>query len=117
MVKLKMTESQLMAAVLDLAKYRGLLVHHCRPARQADGSWRTPIQGAKGFPDIVAVGLGGVLFAELKNDVLAPTPEQATWLGTLDAAGADARLWRPKDWLSGEIQDALARLAKPKAAS
>lgn len=115
MARRPMTESELMASVLHLAKVQGVLAHHCRPARLADGSWRTPIQGTKGFPDVVLCGPGGLVVAELKNDVLAPTPEQMHWLGTLEAAGADARLWRPEAWHSGEIAEVLARLAKPRA--
>jgi hypothetical protein len=100
-----MTESQLQLSILDLARRHRLLAFHVRDSRKSLGV---------GFPDLVLCGVGGVLFRELKNDVLQPTPEQMCWLGTLDAGGADAALWRPSNWHSGEIADALYRIAKPR---
>lgn len=114
-VKLRMTEPQLQVSILDLAKHLHLLVHHCRPAIMRSGKWATPIQGNAGFCDLVLAGPGGVVFAELKSENTQPTDAQMRWLGTLEAAGAEVYLWRPKDWESGEIQQVLARLAKPKA--
>jgi hypothetical protein len=101
----KMTESQLQASILDLCRTRRLLAFHVRDSRKSVGV---------GFPDLVVAGVGGVLFRELKNDVLQPTPEQMTWLGTLEAGGADAALWRPEQWYAGDIAAALARIAKPR---
>lgn len=115
MVKLKMTEPQLQVCILDLAKYLGLLTHHCRPAILRSGKWATPIQGNAGFCDLVICGVGGVVFAELKGDTTQPTEAQMRWLGTLEAAGAEAYLWRPGHWEDGTIRDTLARLAKPRA--
>jgi hypothetical protein len=112
---LKMTEPQLQVCILDLAKYLGLLTHHCRPAIMRSGKWATPIQGNAGFPDLCIAGVGGVVFAELKGDTTQPTDAQMRWLGTLEAAGAEAYLWRPAHWDDGTIREVLARLAKPKA--
>jgi hypothetical protein len=100
-----MTEDQLQVAVIDLCRRLKLLVHHNFDSRRSIG---------KGFPDIVAVGPGGQVWRELKNSVLAPTPEQMQWLGVLDQGGADAGLWRPEHWHNGEIQTTLQRLAKPR---
>lgn len=113
MARLKMTESQLQYSILDLAKLHGLLVHHCRPAVMRSGKWATPVQGNAGFCDLVIAGLGGVIFRELKGATAQPTDAQMRWLGTLEAAGADAKVWRPRDWESGDIAATLARLAKP----
>ena len=101
----KMTESQLQASILDLARTHRLLAFHVRDSRKSIGV---------GFPDLVLAGVGGVLFRELKNETLQPTPEQMTWLGTLEAGGADTALWRPEHWYSGEVAANLARLAKPR---
>jgi hypothetical protein len=114
MAKLKITESELQYAILDLAKRLNLLAHHCRPAPIRTGKWITPIQGNAGFVDLVIAGPGGVIFAELKGDTTQPTDTQMRWLGTLEAAGAEAYLWRPKDWVAGDIAAALARIAKPR---
>ena len=115
MAPLKMTETELQYAILDLAKLLGVLVHHCRPAPIRNGKWITPIQGNAGFVDLVLAGPGGVVFAELKGDTTQPTEMQMRWLGTLEAAGASAYLWRPAQWYDQTIQDVLKRLAKPAA--
>lgn len=100
-----MTEAMLQASVMDLARTHRLLAFHVYDSRRSAGV---------GFPDLVIAGRGGVIFRELKNDVLQPTPEQMTWLGTLAEGGADAALWRPEAWLSGQVAEVLARLAKPR---
>lgn len=109
-----MSEDQLQYTIIDLAKRLGLLVHHCRPAPVRQGKWITPIQGFKGFCDLVVAGPGGVVFRELKNDVLQPSPEQMTWLGTLEEGGADVAIWRPAHLHDGTIERELKRLAKPR---
>lgn len=101
----KMTEAQLQASILDLCRHHRLLAMHIRDSRRNIGV---------GFPDLVIAGRGGVIFRELKNDTLQPTPEQMTWLGTLDAGGADAALWRPGHWEDGTVREVLARIAKPR---
>lgn len=101
-----MTEAMLQTAVLELARRQRLLAFHVYDSRRSAGV---------GFPDLCIAGPGGVVFAELKNDVLAPTPEQMQWLGTLVEGGAEAFLWRPEQWLDGTIAATLARLAKPRA--
>ena len=106
------SEDQLLAAVLDICKYRRCLVHHCRPARTASGNWVTPIQGDAGFCDLVIAGDHGVLFRELKSQRGQPSPGQRGWLDTLVQAGADAALWRPSDLASGRVLaeiDAISR--------
>jgi hypothetical protein len=46
----QMSEAELQQNVIDMAHVFGWLVHAERPAMRADGTWRTPIQGDKGFP-------------------------------------------------------------------
>lgn len=101
-----MTEAMLQSSVLELCRTYRLLAFHVYDSRRSAGI---------GFPDLCIAGPGGVVFAELKNDVLAPTPEQMTWLGMLVEGGAEAYLWRPEQWLDGTIAAVLARLAKPRA--
>lgn len=108
-----MTEAQLQRHVLAAAAAFGLWTAHFRPARTADGSWRTPVQGnGKGFPDLVIAGPGGVLFAELKSQTGQLTGEQEQWRDRLEEAGAQWRLWRPLDWMEGRVQDGLRALTK-----
>ena len=59
------TEDDLLGNVIHAARIHGWLVHHCRAARTADG-WRTPVQGNRGFPDLVLAKPGRLVLAELK---------------------------------------------------
>lgn len=80
--------------LIDTAIRYGWTVAHFRPARTERG-WRTPMQGHKGFPDLVLARAGRVIFAELKSATGRPTKEQRAWLA---AVGVHGRLWRPADW-------------------
>lgn len=103
------TESELLAACLDLAILRKWAVVHFRPARTADG-WRTALQGHKGFPDLVLARDGVTLFRELKGSRGRVQAEQLDWARQIDpywkehAYTLDARIripfdvWRPADW-------------------
>jgi hypothetical protein len=104
-----MTEDQLLRSVLDLAATYGWMAHHCRPARLTNGRWATPIQGNAGFPDLVlAHPSGRLIVAELKSQSAQTTTGQRQWLTTIAAAGVHVHVWRPVDWLAGDIQRALA---------
>lgn len=102
-----MTESELQAAVIELARLLGYLVAHFRPA-QTERGWRTAVQGdGKGFPDLVLAGRGRVLFVELKGAAGKLSDEQVGWLGLLKLSGAETFVWRPRDWSSGAIEREL----------
>lgn len=103
------TETTLLNTVVDMCQVFGLLVHHCRPARTAQG-WRTPIQGDAGFPDLIIAGPGGTLYRELKDARGRLSPDQRLWLDRLQQAGANADLWRPSDLASGRIETELRAL-------
>ena len=110
------SEAELQVAVIDLARLRGWLVHHTRPARLSSGGWRTPIQGHPGFVDLVKVRQWRVIFAELKRQTGRVSADQTVWLDELAQAAAgghltpptvEVDLWRPSDWLSGAIAETL----------
>lgn len=106
--RLAMTETQLLEAVVDLAVTLGWHVAHFRPARTADGQWRTAMTGQKGFPDLVlAHPRHGTMFRELKDDRRPLEDDQVAWLEALASGGADAGVWRPRDWRDGTIERAL----------
>jgi len=98
------TEAEFQDVVLELAGVCGWMVHHVRPARMKDGSWRTPVQGDVGFPDLVLVRDGRIVFAELKSERGRLSAAQKDWLGELRKAAAwcgvsvVVELWRPSDW-------------------
>ena len=100
-----MKESELLDNVLQLAKLRGWLAAHFRPAQTRRG-WRTAVSGdGAGFPDLVMVRKDRCLFVELKSERGKLSPNQETWLGFLTGANQRGRVyvWRPSDWLNGTI--------------
>jgi VRR-NUC domain len=111
-VVLPVTEAELQQAVIACARLFGWRVAHFRPARTSKG-WRTPVQAdGKGFPDLVMVRKGVLLFAELKGENGRRSPEQQAWIDALgEVAVHNHRIvgfeWRPVDWTEGRIEKAL----------
>jgi VRR-NUC domain len=70
--------------------------------------WRVYVnrRGEAGFPDLVLVREGRLIFVELKGEGGRPAPGQLQWIGDLgavaentDAGGAvHVASWRPGDW-------------------
>ena len=92
-----LSEKAFQARVVALAKLNHWLLYHTHDSRHS----------VAGFPDLVMVRLGRVVFAELKSQCGEPTEEQERWLQTLRMTGkCEAYLWRPSDY--PEIQETLA---------
>jgi len=115
-----MRESELQAAVMDLAAATGWYVHHSRTARVArrDGSiyYATALSGNPGFPDLTLVHKKrpNMIVAELKSDSGRLSDVQKDWLGCLQRVAAAAlsvrvAVWFPHDLLDGSIRDLLLR--------
>lgn len=99
-----MREDAFQSVLLDLARRLGWMAHHTRAVQIRPGRWATPLQGIKGFPDLVlAHAVHGVIVAELKSDRGTPEPEQKDWLNRL--AWADLRVYvlRPRHWLDAVV--------------
>lgn len=102
-----MTEAELERAVVELARWLGYRVAHFGVGLSRKG-WRTPARAdAAGWPDLVVVGNGRVLYRELKVGRNRLTVEQGEWLECLEAAGCDVGIWRELDWHSGGIEAEL----------
>lgn len=71
---------------------------------------RTKPPFKRGFPDLVIVGPGGALFAELKCADDTVSPEQRGWLARLTGAGLMAVIWEPLDIFTGRVETELAAL-------
>jgi hypothetical protein len=97
-VKFALSEKELQNAIVSLARTLGYRVAHFRPAMMRSGRWATPMQGDAGFPDLVLVGRGKVLFVELKTKDGRLTDEQVAWGDAIGMAGANWKVWRPADW-------------------
>lgn len=100
-----MTEGEFQRQVIQLAVLFGWRVHHVRPARvrvRGKETYRTPVQGHKGFPDLVLARRGRVIFAELKAGRGQLSEDQVLWRDAMDggqaAEYAGWKLWRPEDW-------------------
>ncbi len=90
--------------VIEAAQALNWTVAHFRAARTLDGSWRTPVAAdGAGFPDLVLVRDGHLLFMELKSEKGKPTDHQQAWLHDLrDIAifagqGIQVLMLRPSD--------------------
>lgn len=107
-----LTEAQFQTRVIDTAYLYRWLVWHGRPALTQSGRWATPMQGDRGFPDLVLARAGVVILAELKADKGRLGPGQPGWLAAL---GAHARLWRPRDWpaIERELRDGPSAEGRP----
>lgn len=85
--------------ILALCRWLKLRTYHTYDSRRS-----TP-----GFPDLVIVGKGGVIFAELKSANGKVSLNQQAWWEDLTKAGAEAYIWWPEDWEI--IQKVLKRVA------
>lgn len=96
-----MSEDDLLATIRTACKVLHLLCYHTYDSRRSE----------RGFPDLVIVGVRGVLFRELKDEKKKPTIHQQQWIQALQAAGADAGLWRPSDLHNGRITSELRSIS------
>jgi hypothetical protein len=100
-----MSEADLQAAIIEYAQLKGWLVHAERSAWTSKG-YRTPIQGDKGFPDLVLARKNKVVFVECKSEKGELTGEQHNWYMALSSSRY-SYIWRPSDWLDGTVQRIL----------
>lgn len=94
------TEKEFQQSVVDYAQLNGWLVFHDYDSRRSQ----------PGFPDLVMVARGRVVFAELKVGRNRLTPAQLMWAGDLERTPAEYYTWYPKDWEQIE-----ATLRKPRS--
>lgn len=111
-----MTERELQDAVIECARLLGWTVAHFRPARVMRGGreiYETPIAAdGKGYPDLTLVHRRHrrLLFVELKAEKGRLSEEQSRWLEDLLLCAGDkvgVHVWRPSDWISGDIEAVL----------
>lgn len=103
--RLRWTERQFQDEVLKLARDHGWAHrYHTHDSRAS----------AAGFPDLVLVRSGRIIFAELKAMKGKLGDAQVSWLKALceghevGGGGVSVHEWRPCCWNSGEIEKMLA---------
>jgi hypothetical protein len=87
------SEKDFQSLVIGLARRTGWTCYHTHDSRHSE----------KGFPDLVFVGHGMILFRELKAERGKLSADQERWRDLLVGAGCDWRCWRPSDWPSVEM--------------
>jgi hypothetical protein len=97
------SEKELLESVVEYAKTQGWLVYH------VFDTFHHAKLLSRGFPDLVLVRDGKLIFAELKAQKGPVTPDQKKWLLELmEVIGVVTYLWRPSDWTAGTIEGVLA---------
>ena len=92
------SEAEFQKAVITLAKLHRWKVMHTQPAQIRPGKWITPNTGDQGFPDLVMThSARGTIFVELKATKGVVSEAQWDWINTLEDAGCEVHVWRPKD--------------------
>jgi hypothetical protein len=84
------TEKAFQARIVRLARLRGWLCYHTWNAKGSE----------PGFPDLVLVRPGRLIFAELKTVRAKTTMAQQRWLSLLahSVDGVETYCWRPQHW-------------------
>lgn len=94
------TENEWQSTVMNLATLLGWRSYHAPENRPVIGrSGARYVQNVRaGFPDLVLVREGRLIFAELKRETGKLGPGQDEWLAELDEVpGVESYLWRPRD--------------------
>ena len=94
----EMLEAELQANVIGCAEALGYTVIHIRDSRR---------QQVEGLPDLLMIHPPRLLWAELKREKAKLTGIQLFFKALLVCSGEEYWLWRPSDWLSGEVERVL----------
>jgi hypothetical protein len=101
-----MTEKTLQGLVERCARLFSWRAYHTYDSRRS----------APGFPDLILIRGERLVAVELKSERGRVTEAQLAWLMDLKRAGVEAFVWRPSDWLSGEVERVLRPAAPGKGA-
>lgn len=102
---MKQTEAEFQKSVCEMARRCGWRVAHFHDSRrQVREGVYVGDKDAAGFPDLVLVRRGSIIFAELKSESGHVRAQQQEWLDDLSYVGGPVRvfLWRPADWVEIE---------------
>ena len=99
-----MNEAQQLMFIASRCAENSLLWHHCNDSKRCTGS--------AGMPDVIIVGVRGMLFRELKTGIGRRSAKQTEWYWNLKAVGADVGTWREDDFNNGTVEREIAALAR-----
>lgn len=104
----RLSGRNLQKSIIPLARLKGWRIAHFPPVK-TDRGWRVGVAAdAKGWPDLVLVR-DRLIVVEIKGDGDSMRPDQSEWLAAFRMAGVECHIWRPRDWLNGEIEEILSR--------
>ena len=87
------SERELLATVVDYAEAHSWKVYH------VFDMFQHAKRSSPGFPDLVLVRAGELVFAELKSEKGRLTDPQNEWFQALsEVVGGQVCVWRPSDW-------------------
>lgn len=89
--------------VTDLADTLGLTWFHVPDSRRMRA----------GLPDLIIIGLGGVIYAEIKTGTGVLNPAQRKIISLLRKSHQQVYVWKPGNLRSGQIYAALVEISKP----
>lgn len=95
---------------VPLKDKRSVRCRNCWKYRRAgspDAGLDIELRSEPGFPDLVLVRDGMLIFAELKTDTGKLTQHQRKWMAALDRADVPVYVWRPHQY--EEVRDTLER--------
>ncbi len=91
-----MSEKAFQSLVKSHAVALGWLAYHTHNSRRSD----------PGFPDLVLVRGGVLIFAELKTEKGKTSESQEVWINAVRENNTPVYVWRPRNW--AEIKEVLA---------
>jgi len=99
-IRVPLTEAQFQKQVTDLATRLGWSWLHIERMGNDQGRWRTPTSGplGTGWPDLVLIRRGSLIFAELKAEGKYLTEPQKQVRNLLDYTVHPYYVWRPSDF-------------------
>lgn len=99
-MQIPMTEAAFMRQVTDLASLNGWEWLHVRPVGDHRGIWRTPTFGplGSGWPDLVLIRRGTIIFVELKGEKGLLSRDQKRVIAVLSDVCPHVYVWRPSDF-------------------
>lgn len=89
------SEADWQSHVVAIATRLGWLHYHSPANRPVNGRVQNVVAG---YPDLHLIRGPRSVFAELKSETGTVTPQQMVWLDSLEAAGHEAYVWRPRDF-------------------